>query len=189
MSVTRSVRGSAEEILLRPWTMDDLEALIAIYTSTPDLDRELPHPVTTLAEARDLVLGPFACTETSRSWAIVAGGEPVGHVAVSHLEPRHQIGWVSYFSASAVRGRGLVGRATAAVCTWALTELDVFRLELGHRVDNPASGGVARAAGFVPEGVQRQKLRYGDERFDVQAYARLATDPVPRVEGVRIIGS
>lgn len=177
---------SPEPIVLRPWTTDDLEALIAIYTSTPDLDWELPHPVTTLAQARDLVTGPFAWAEDRCPWAIVVGGEPAGHVAISHLGSRHRTGWVSYFSADAVRGRHLTGRAVAAACTWALSELGVFRLELGHRLDNPASGGVARAAGFVPEGIERSKLQYGERRYDVQTYARLATDPVPVVENVRL---
>lgn len=50
-------------------------------------------------------------------------------------------------------------------------------LELGHRTNNPASCVVARRARFLVEGLERQKLRYGDERFDVELHARLATDP------------
>ena len=70
-------------------------------------------------------------------------------------------------------------RALGAVVEWAFTDLDLFRLELGHRTNNPASGAVAEAVGFVPEGVERAKLRYGDERFDVRTMALLATDPRP----------
>jgi RimJ/RimL family protein N-acetyltransferase len=53
------------------------------------------------------------------------------------------------------------------------------RLELGHRVDNPASGAVARAAGFLHEGTEREKFLIGGERVDVLSYGRLATDPAP----------
>jgi RimJ/RimL family protein N-acetyltransferase len=63
-----------------------------------------------------------------------------------------------------------------AVAEWAF-EAGLFRLELGHRVNNPASCRVARAAGFSPEGIERQKLRYGAERFDVETHARLASAP------------
>ena len=35
--------------------------------------------------------------------------------------------------------------------------------------------------GFAAEGVERAKLRYGDERFDVETHARLASDPDPGV--------
>ncbi|WP_440697198.1 GNAT family N-acetyltransferase [Clavibacter nebraskensis] len=44
-------------------------------------------------------------------------------------------------------------------------------------MNNPASCRVARRAGFIAEGIERAKLRYGDERFDVETHARLATDP------------
>lgn len=60
----------------------------------------------------------------------------------------------------------------------------LFRLELGHRVNNPASCVVAERAGFIAEGVERAKLKYGDERFDVELHARLATDPEPKHMGL-----
>ncbi|MGQ4537763.1 GNAT family N-acetyltransferase [Dermabacteraceae bacterium P7074] len=49
-------------------------------------------------------------------------------------------------------------------------------MELGHRANNPASGGVARAAGFVQEGVEREKFLVNGERVDVYTYGRLASD-------------
>jgi ribosomal-protein-alanine N-acetyltransferase len=60
---------------------------------------------------------------------------------------------------------------------WALTEFGLYRLELGHRVDNPASCSVAAYAGFAVEGRERGKLHYGDTRYDVEPRARLADDP------------
>lgn len=63
-----------------------------------------------------------------------------------------------------------------ALARWAFGELGLFRLELGHRVNNPASCRVARAAGFLPEGLQRQKLAYEGVRYDVELHARLACD-------------
>ncbi len=62
---------------------------------------------------------------------------------------------------------------------WCFAELGLFRLELGHRTDNPASCRVACAAGFTAEGLQRQKLAWDGVRYDVETHARLATDPYP----------
>ena len=57
----------------------------------------------------------------------------------------------------------------------------------------PAAGGkldsrtVATRAGFIAEGLERKKLQYGAERFDVETHARLRTDlrpdmaPIPTV--------
>ncbi|WP_029138158.1 GNAT family N-acetyltransferase [Nakamurella lactea] len=179
---------TAAPILLRPWTEADLPALLEIFSVSPDLVSQYPLAVTDLAQARVCWERMLVWDDTRRNLAIVVEqqgrGVPVGNVAVTAIEHRHDTGWMSYFSSGAVRGRGLVARSATAVANWALEELGVFRLELGHRVNNPASGAIAVAAGFLPEGRERQKLRYGDERFDTLSYSRLATDPFPRTPSV-----
>lgn len=73
-----------------------------------------------------------------------------------------------------------VHTACRSLARWAFDDAGLFRLELGHRVNNPASCGVARgAAGFAVEGLERQKLEYDGVRFDVELHARLATDAHP----------
>ncbi|NIH77908.1 RimJ/RimL family protein N-acetyltransferase [Amycolatopsis viridis] len=103
----------------------------------------------------------------------------LGNVALGAVDQVHGTGWVSYWTTSAARGRGVATRAGAAVAEWAVTDVGLFRLELGHRMNNPASCRVATRAGFPAEGVQRQKLVYDGVRHDVELHARLATDPVP----------
>ncbi len=175
-------------ITLRPWSPADLEDLIAIFRARDDLDTQYPVPVRTLMQARECYEHMLSSGPQRVAYAIEVDGRCVGSVAVSHVDRRHDTGWVSYFSSGAVRGRGLVRRSVAAVAGWALDDFGLFRLELGHRVDNPASGAVARAAGFVPEGRERAKLRYGDQRHDTLTYARLAPDPAPPVDpAVRLI--
>lgn len=120
------------------------------------------------------------------SFAVDVGGVAVGHVGVSQRDSRHGTAWVSYWISEQARGRHLASTSVATVCAWVFRETDTFRLELGHRANNPASGKVAARAGFSIEGLQRQKLRYGSERFDVIGYSRLATDPHPDVELFRI---
>lgn len=175
-------------IVLRPWRRSDLPALLDIFSVSPDLASQYPLPVTDLAQAADCLDRMLVWDDTRRNLAIVIdrgdGPVPVGNVAVTAIEHRHDTGWLSYFSSRAVRGSGLVSRSAAAVANWALADLGLFRLELGHRVNNPASGAIAVAAGFVSEGRERQKLRYGDERFDTLTYSRLATDAAPRTPSV-----
>lgn len=71
-------------------------------------------------------------------------------------------------------------RALATISAAAFDD-GLFRLELGHRVNNLASCKVATSAGFIPEGIERQKLLYGAERFDVETHARLRTDSSPNL--------
>ena len=77
-----------------------------------------------------------------------------------------------------------MARAAATVANRALRPgeeggFGLERLELGHRVNNPASGAVARAAGFVHEGTERAKFLIDGERIDVLTYGRLRSDPFP----------
>lgn len=96
----------------------------------------------------------------------------------------HQLGWFFYWTHPDVRGRGLASQAAATVADWALGHRSTpphdggfARLELGHRVTNPASGAVAEAAGFLQEGLERQKFLVNGQRVDVKTYGRLRTDP------------
>ena len=168
--------------LLRAWTAADAQALVDAVASTPDLVTQLPvEQLASAHDARAFIARSLRSGSTQRIWAIVDDGVPVGSIALTHIDPRHDTAWVSYWLATAARGRGLATRALAAAADWALSRGDLFRLELGHRVNNPASCAVASRAGFVPEGVERAKLRYGSERFDVELHARLATDSRPDV--------
>lgn len=168
------------DVALRPWSADDAPALLDAVRSSPDLARQLGgESLADVASCRRFIEAHLASGNGSHAFAITASGVAVGNVGVSHVDPRHGTAWTFYWLAAGQRGRGLTTRALATVASWSFADLDVFRLELGHRVNNPASCRVASRAGFVVEGVERAKLRYGAERFDVETHARLATDPAP----------
>lgn len=120
------------------------------------------------------------------NFAIELDGHAVGIIGLTNIDNRHRTAWTSYWVSSHVRGLGLATRGAASVANWAMNELSLFRIELGHRTNNPASCKAATRAGFVPEGIERSKLQYGDERFDVETHARLASDPVPGLNLITI---
>lgn len=180
--------ASHPPLVLRPWRRDDAGALVEIFASTSDLATQYPAGVTNEAEAEACLDRLLGWDDGRRNLALIEAGRPAGNVGLTNIDRRHDTAWVSFWSTSRARGRGLVRRAVSATASWGLrpapSGLGLFRLELGHRVNNPASGAVARHAGFVVEGRERQKLRYGDERFDTILLARLASDPVPPIDGV-----
>ncbi|MCC2316071.1 GNAT family N-acetyltransferase [Cellulomonas xiejunii] len=166
---------------LRPWSLADGPSLQSAVAASPDLVTQLGgadlrdlEDCTRFIEAHLQALGPVRY-----DFAITVDGSAVGNVGLSSIDRAHQTAWTYYWVAATHRAQGLGSHALATVSRWALEELGVFRLELGHRVNNPASCRVATRAGFIAEGLERSKLRYGDERFDVETHARLATDPVP----------
>lgn len=180
-----------QSAVLRPWSTDDVDVRAVLHAfAAPDMLGQSTARIATAQEAREwiaaLVRDPADTEPRSLAWAIEHDGTAVGHVMVSSIDRRHLTGWVSYWVAAGARGRGLAGAAAAALAEHCFTVLGLERLELGHRVNNPASGRVAAAAGFTQEGVERRKLRYQDDdgswrRFDTALWARLATDPEPAV--------
>ncbi|WP_412873947.1 GNAT family N-acetyltransferase [Curtobacterium poinsettiae] len=173
-------------VVLRPWSLDDAAALLVASRSDPDLATQFPEVGLDDEEhARAHITGALRFDDHARNWAIVEDGVAVGNVGLSAIEFRHGTAWAHCWVAADARGRGLAARALTSVSSWAF-DAGLFRLELGHRTNNPASCRVAAAAGFSAEGIERQKLRYGSERFDVETHARLAIDPVPDLPGFEV---
>ncbi|GAA3127833.1 hypothetical protein GCM10010466_18290 [Planomonospora alba] len=161
------------EVRLRGWRPDDVPAVLAAFAA-PDMAQQSARPVDTPEAALEW-MAFWGFRDDARAFAVTAGGEVVGNVAVSNIDA-HDTGWVSYWTSPHARGRGVAAAATLLLAEWAFRERGLFRLELGHRLNNPASCAVAVKAGFAAEGIERAKLRYGHERFDVERHARLATD-------------
>ncbi|MFE9012619.1 GNAT family N-acetyltransferase [Streptomyces cyaneofuscatus] len=169
-----------EGFLLRPWLPADASAVLRAFAPA-EMDRQSGRPVSDRADALAWIADRTRerGARTGYSWAVVGEeGEAIGCVAVRAVNRAHDTGWVSYWTTEAARGRGVAPAGVRAVARWAFGELGLYRLELGHRTDNPASCRVAVRAGFAPEGIERGKLRYGDVRYDVERHARLADDVV-----------
>lgn len=172
---------SREAPLLRRLTPDDVADVLAAFVSNSDMARQ--GDVTTPDGAQKYVTRLLGSESSQEPWAVSDGRRLVGLVCVS-LDENNLSGWFWYWMNDAARGRGWMSRAAATVAEWALTELGLERLELGHRVDNPASGAVARAAGFVKEGTERQKFLVAGHRVDVDTYGRLRSDTAPDFDPV-----
>ena len=81
-------------------------------------------------------------------------------MGISNIEHRHETGWAYYWLGADVRSYGIASRALASTADWAFSDRGLYRLELGHRVKYPASCRVAGRAGFIAEGVEREKIQY-----------------------------
>ncbi|MBB5830222.1 GNAT family N-acetyltransferase [Brachybacterium aquaticum] len=161
-------------VALRRLRVADAAAVHAAFASAPDMERQ--GDVATLVDAERYVARLVSESSPHEGWAIAADDALVGLVCVS-VDEANLSGWFGYWMTESARGRGWMRRAAATVADWALTTRGLERLELGHRVNNPASGRVARAAGFVREGTERGKFLIDGERIDVDTYGRLRTDP------------
>ncbi|WP_307864759.1 GNAT family N-acetyltransferase [Allobranchiibius sp. CTAmp26] len=185
-SLGDTLTGVVASVVLRPWMLSDAPALRAAWASNPDLSTQFGEAVLdTDLQAEEYLQSSLGFAESARNWAIVEDGVAVGNVGLAAIEWRHATAWAYYWVAASARGRGYATGALSAVADHAFSD-GLERLELGHRVNNPASCRVAVGAGFLAEGVERQKLRYGTERFDVELHARLCTDPAPQHARLRL---
>ncbi|MCX4736402.1 GNAT family N-acetyltransferase [Streptomyces sp. NBC_01363] len=165
----------------RPWEISDAPSVLKAFAE-PVMERQADASVTTTADAEQWLQRRKDQwhRRVAYSFAVADSTDTaLGSVSVSNVDPRHSTGWVSYWTASAARGRGVATHGCRAPANWCFADLGLFRLELGHRTDNPASCRAALASGFTAEGLQRQKLAYDGIRYDVEMHARLATDPHP----------
>ena len=161
---------------LRSLSAADSADVLAAFKSHPDMARQ--GRVEALADANVYVGGLLDPDHPTKAFAITDADRLVGHVAVT-IDETNRSGWFWYWMNRTHRGRGWTGRAAGTLADLALRDWGLTRLELGHRVNNPASGQVARAAGFLQEGIDRGKFLIDGARIDVATYGRLATDPAP----------
>ncbi|GAA2006128.1 RimJ/RimL family protein N-acetyltransferase [Microbacterium ulmi] len=159
--------------------------MLAAFASNPDMARQ--GDVSNVPEAERYVDRLIAADSPHEAWAVAEGDMLVGLVCVT-VDEANRNGWFWYWMSDAARGRGWMSRAAATVAEWALTVRGLQRLELGHRVNNPASGAIAMHAGFVKEGTEREKFLVGGQRIDVDTYGRLRSDPPPPFDAVPMIG-
>ncbi|WP_371174015.1 GNAT family N-acetyltransferase [Buchananella felis] len=197
------------EVVIRPWRGGDAARLLELYRATPDLARQLPA-LEDLAQAEAFVADSAVVSQARAVWCLEYGGAACGLVGVAYegagAAGGFDRGWVWYWSAGELRGKGLLKLAVRAVCDWALglpeagnrtarqqgggeaaSSIDadqlraaksphLRRLELGYRVNNPASAAVAAHAGFVVEGVEREKFLIDGVAIDAVVAGRLASD-------------
>lgn len=159
---------------LRPVRTDDAARVLEAFLAHPDMGRQ--------GEVRDLPSAQryvdWLLADDREAVAVVDDDDVLHGLVAITIDDENRSGWFFYWMHPNARGRGWTSWAARCTADRALTPtaeggLGLERLELGHRSNNPASGAVARAAGFHVEGVEHGKFLVDGERVDVLACARL----------------
>ncbi|MFI9767032.1 GNAT family N-acetyltransferase [Streptomyces sp. NPDC052415] len=109
-------------------------------------------------------------------------GRPLGHIGVNAIDRVMKTARVGYWVLPEARGHGVATRALALATRWALTDLGLYRIELGHAVGHDSSCHIAERCGFRYEGTLRGAMWEAgrqDAYRDAHLHARLADDPDP----------
>jgi len=168
---------------LRAWRQDDAAAFL-LAQRDPLVARYAGFLLADRADALQTVQR-YAASWTDGdgvAWAVsTRSGELLGSLRFALHDSGLGFGSVGYWLSPQARGRGTATAALRAGSRLVLERLGWHRIELSHAVENERSCAVARRAGYRPEGVLRDGMRYPvDERWsDEHLHARLATDPDP----------
>lgn len=138
------------DLHLRPWSEADAPVLAAAWEDT-EIARWTGVPERhDLAAAARWIRGERDRRARGLALDLVAVVDDavVGEVGLASLDRPRRAGEMGWWVAPHRRGRGLATRAVALFAEWAVTELSIDQVVARCHVDNPASSGVARAAGF-----------------------------------------
>ena len=137
-------------------------------------------------DARESLRSKTGCqaegTEASFRITDADDGTTLGQVSVQNIDSVVRTARVGYWVMPEARGRGVATRALLLATRWALTDLGLNRLELGHALGHEASCRIAERCGFRYEGILRGAMfaSGSQETFqDAHLHGRIASDPEP----------
>ena len=179
-----------ERLILRPFTMEDADAVTALVGAREIAASTLsiPHPYDRSMAEQWLATheAGFARGEAI-SFAVTLrdGGTLVGCVGLM-VEPPHRRAEIGYWTGLAFWGRGFCTEAAAAVVRHAFESLGLHRIFAHHMARNPASGRVMQKIGMRHEGTLRGHVLKWGVHEDLELYGMVRDDferGAPRLAG------
>jgi len=176
-----------ERVLLRPFTLDaDAPALRAMLQDAeamrltggshgpgdlPAWDAAAQARFREWYETRNLEQGRLDLAVVDR-----ASARCVGEVVLNDWSPANRSCGFRTVLGPDGRGRGLGTEAVRMIVGYGFEQLGLHRISLEVYAFNPRARRAYEKAGFRPEGVLRESLRYGDQWIDATVMSILAPE-------------
>ncbi|MBQ8813641.1 MAG: GNAT family N-acetyltransferase [Lachnospiraceae bacterium] len=171
-----------ERLILRQFTMDDVQAMYDNWASDPEVTKFLTWPAHSNPDITEMVLKDWISHYNEPDyyqWAIVFkeyGDEPIGSISVVAHDDRLMIAHIGYCIGRRWWHRGIMTESLQAVIDFLFDEVGVQRIESIHDPENPHSGAVMRKCGMQYEGTLRKSAMNNQGLCDACWYAILAED-------------
>ena len=191
MNLIERVSLADDHVLLRQWSLGDLDALIEVGLD-PRIWQDTVSSLESPADARDYIetalehqrtgrLLPFAVVD--RRDGAVVGGTALGNASAK--DRRIEIGWT--WLAAAAQGRGVNTRAKYLLLEHCFESLSAHRVEFKTDAVNRRARRALSKIGAMPEGTLRSHTLMHDGRYRDTIYYSILENEWPHVR--RRLGS
>ena len=168
-------------LALRPFAVEDAEAMFRNWANDDEVTKYLTWPTHTSVGVSEAVLDdwvPHYAEKDYYQWAIVLRdlGEPIGSIAVVRKDDKVGFATIGYCIGKKWWKQGITSEALAAVIRYLFTEVEYNRIESYHDPNNPNSGKVMQSCGMKYEGTHRESDWSNQGICDEAVYAILKSE-------------
>ena len=176
-----TLRLETERLILRPFTMEDTQAMYRNYACDGEVTKYLTWPPHAGVEVTAALLRDWTadyCKPDFYQWAIELRslGEVIGAISVVEWQPDADAPELGWCLGRRWWGRGLMPEAGRAVVRFLFEEVGVKRITARYDIENPKSGRVMEKLGMSYEGTLRQHGKNNRGIVDEVCYGILRSE-------------
>jgi ribosomal-protein-alanine N-acetyltransferase len=157
-----------DNIVLRPFTMDDAEAMFKNWANDARVTQYLTWEPHKDLEVTKAILSQWVEQYPSADyyqWAIDINSEAIGSMSVINISDIHSRGAIGYCLGYEFWNKGIMTKTLKSVIDFMFAEVGINKLYAFHDIRNLASGRVLEKCGMVEEGILREEIRYSDGSY------------------------
>jgi ribosomal-protein-alanine N-acetyltransferase len=176
-----TVTLKTERLILRRFTLDDVEAMFRNWVNDAEVTKYLTwQPHGSIELTRNICISDISKYEnlSHYQWAVVLKSlnEPIGGINVVEINESCNCVGIAYRIGKTWWNQGIASEALSTIIKFLFKQVGVNRIAATHDSRNPNSGKVMQKCGMKYEGTMRQSGYNNQGIYDAVHYAILAED-------------
>ena len=162
-----------ERLILRPFTIDDVEMMFFNWASNNDVTKYLPWDSHFNVETTREILSDWVNSHKNPDfyqWCIEYKEEAIGSISVLEIDEVIKTCEIGYCIGKKWWNQGITSEALFAVRNYLIDEVDFEHIWAWHHIDNPNSGLVLEKCGFVKRDIVDDCEKYMNSNSKVVIY-------------------
>lgn len=169
-----------ERLILRRFEYKDADDMLKYWISDPGIQAMYCEPIYETKESVIELLNKYISSYEKLDyyrWAVILKetNECIGQAAFFLVNSESNFGEIEYCIGSDFQRRGLATEATQAIIKFGFENINLHKIQICHREDNPASKKVIEKCGFKYDGTLRDFF-YIDGKYLDRLYYSILKD-------------